>query len=163
MLEQWHSFTDSDAFRRVTTRGPGRAFLRSQTFRSLNLARNNVRTRAAIARHPGTFDDVKTFCFFVGHNKSGASLLGGLLDAHPDVLLSDEVDALQYVDAGFACEQVYQMILKGSQAEARKGRITARRLVPYSYWVPGGWQGRCRTPLVVGDSTTGTSTRRIAA
>jgi hypothetical protein len=109
------------------------------------------------------FDEVHSYCLFVGHNKSGASLLSGLLDAHPSVVLSDEVDALQYIQAGFTREQIYQLLLKGARAEARNGRVTARRLEPYSYAVSGQWQGRAVDPLVVGDSTTGTSTRRLGS
>jgi Sulfotransferase family len=161
LLSLWHTFTDSDAFRLFQKRGPGRAIFRSRTFKEINVARNNVRSRAASRRHPQMFREVQMFCFFVGHNKSGASLLGGSLDAHPNVILSDEVDALQYVESGLGRDQIFHLMRKGSEAEARKGRVTARRLEPYSYWVPGQWQGRFEVPIVMGDSTTGTSTRRI--
>ncbi len=104
-----------------------------------------------------------TFCTFVGHNKSGSSLCSALLDAHPDVVLSDEVDLLRYVEHGFQREQLFALAARGARAEARKGRVTARRLEPYSYAVAGGSQGSSPRPLVVGDSTTGTSTRRFGA
>lgn len=163
MLKAWHAATDSDAFRWFVKRGPGRSFFRSGTFKELNVSRNRIRSSVATHRHPGMFENVKTFCLFVGHNKSGSSMLGGLLDAHRSVILSDEVDALQYVDGGLSRDQILHLLRKGAEAEARKGRVTARRLEPYSYSVPEGWQGRCETPLVVGDSTTGTSTRRLRA
>jgi hypothetical protein len=120
-----------------------------------------VRAAIATRRAPHQFDNVRTFCFFVGHNKSGTSMLGGLLDAHPWIVLSDEVDALRYVEAGFPRDQLFHRIVRGSRAELRKGRVTARRLQPYSYLVPGQWQGRTECPLVVGDGTCGTATRRL--
>jgi hypothetical protein len=161
-MNPWHTFTDSDAFRWFAKRGPGRPIFRSRAFRNANVARNFIRTSYACRRNPELFRDVRTFCFFVGHNKSGTSLVGGLLDAHPNVILSDEVDVLQYVEAGFSRDQIFHLLLKGSRAEARKGRVTARRLQPYSYWVQGGWQGRiANKPLAVGDSTSGSSTRRL--
>jgi hypothetical protein len=161
MLKAWHAATDSEAFRWFVKRGPGRTFFRSHTFKELNVTRNSVRSSVAARRHPGMFEKVHTFCFFVGHNKSGTSMLGGLLDAHRNVILSDEVDVLQYIEAGLGREQIFHLLRKGAEAEARKGRVTARRLEPYSYSVSEGWQGRSDTPLVVGDSTTGTSTRRL--
>ena len=161
-MNAWHTFTDSDAFRWFAKRGPGRPFFRSRAFRKANVARNYIRTYYSCRGNPELFRDVRTFCFFVGHNKSGTSLVGGLLDAHPKVILSDEVDALQYVEAGFSRDQIFHLLRKGANAEARKGRVTARRLQPYSYWVQGGWQGRIAdTPLAVGDSTSGSTTRRL--
>jgi len=100
---------------------------------------------------------------FVGHNKSGTSMIGSLLDAHPDVILSDEADALEFVRAGFSRDQIFHVLLRRSRKEFQKGRVTARRLQPYSYLVPGGWQGRYRTLRVIGDSTAGSSTRTIGA
>ena len=160
-MSAWQAVTESDAFRRFVKHGPGKALVRSSAFRSLALRRNAARSMAAIRNDPDRFADVRTFCFFIGHNKSGTSMLGGLLDAHPQVILSDEVDALQYADASFSREQIFHVIERGAEAEARKGRITARRLEPYSYAVPGQWQGRSDRPVVVGDSTSGSSTRRL--
>jgi Sulfotransferase family len=160
-VSAWHTFVDSDSFRWFAKRGPGRPFFRSAAFRNMKVRRNRVIAARAARREPDAFADVRTFCVFVGHNKSGTSLLGGLLDAHRQVILADEADALQYVDAGFDRDELFHVLLRGSRAEARKGRVTARRLVPYSYAVPGQWQGRAEGPRVVGDSTTGTSTRRL--
>ena len=160
-MNAWHAVTDSDAFRSFAKRGPGRRIFRSSAYRRFNVVRNDVLSRNAVRRDPDLFREVRTFCFFVGHNKSGTSLLGGLLDAHPNVIVSDEVDALQYVESGFARDQIFHLLLKGSRSEARKGRVTARRLQPYSFLVPGQWQGRSTTPLVLGDGRSGTSTRRL--
>jgi hypothetical protein len=160
-MDLWHPVIDSNAFRSFAKRGPGRLVFRHPAYRRLNVARNYLLSSRAVKRDPGRFRDVRTFCLFVGHNKSGTSLVGGLLDAHPDVVLADEVDALQYVEARFGRDQIFHLLFKGSRAEARKGRVTARRLEPYSYMVPGQWQGRSARPLVVGDSKSGTSTRRL--
>jgi len=163
MRSALHRVTDSDTFRRFTKRGPGRLVYRSRAFERLDLARNDVLSRNAVRRDPGFFDDVRTFGFFVGHNKSGTSMVGGLLDAHPNVIMADEIDALKYVEAGLSRDQLFYLLLKGSRSEARKGRVTARRLTPYSYAVAGQWQGKVTTPIVVGDGKSGTSTRRLGA
>jgi len=160
-MSAWHAVVDSPSFRWFTKRGPGRPIVRSRTFRRAMVERNRIIGGRAARESPGLFADAHTFCFFVGHNKSGTSLLGGLLDAHPQIVLADEADALQYVVAGFERDALFHVLLRSSRTEARKGRVTARRLEPYSYFVAGQSQGRCARPLVVGDSTSGTSTRRL--
>ncbi|HEX5690403.1 MAG TPA: sulfotransferase, partial [Roseiflexaceae bacterium] len=143
-------------------RGVTSTLFRSDAYRKLNVARRYIVTAYKVRKHAAMFREVQAFCFFVGHNKSGTSMTGALLDAHPDVILSDEEDALQYVPAGFSREQIFHLLLKGSRREAMKGRVTARRLTPYSFEVPGQWQGRYHTLRVIGDSTSGSSTRRLA-
>jgi Sulfotransferase family len=159
-MNPWHAAVDSEAFRWVTKRGPTRVFFRSEAFRRADIARRRMRATRALRRE-SPFSEVATFCIFVGHNKSGTSLLGGLLDAHCRIALADEIDVLQYVDAGLRRDEIFHVLLRGSHTEARKGRITARRLEPYSFHVPDQWQGRTQVPLVVGDSTSGSSTRRL--
>jgi hypothetical protein len=162
-VNAWHTVADSDAVRWIVKRGPGRHVVRSAAYRALNTERHRLRTTLSARRDATSFDDVRTFCCFIGHNKSGSSMLGGLLDAHPRIVVSDEIDALHYVDAGFRREQIFALSRRGAAAEARNGRVTARRLTPYSYAVPGQSQGAATRPLVVGDTTTGTSTRRLGA
>ncbi len=89
-------------------------------------------------------------------------MIGSLLDAHPNVILADEAGALRYLSAGFSREQIFHILLRGSRREFMKGRVTARRLTPYSYLVPGQWQGRYDKLRVIGDGTAGSSTRRFA-
>jgi hypothetical protein len=95
--------------------------------------------------------------------KSGGSMLGALLDAHPRVAFADETDAVRYFDAGFRREQVCYLLEKGARREAMKGRVTARRLEPYSFEIPGQSQGRTIRLDVVGDSKAGITTQRLGA
>jgi hypothetical protein len=161
-MSAWHRFADSELARWLYKRGPTRHLVRTRAFRAADIERNRLRAELARRRNPSFFENARTFCIFVGHNKSGTSLLGALLDAHPRIIVSDELDILQYVEAGFRRDQVFHRVLHGSRAEFRNGRVTARRLVPYSYLVDGQWQGRGVDPLVVGDSTSGSTTRRLA-
>lgn len=48
------------------------------------------------------FEDLDTYCMFVGYPKSGHSLIGSLLDAHPQMAITHELDVLKYVHAGFS-------------------------------------------------------------
>jgi hypothetical protein len=158
----WVSFVDSAQFRNFARRGIGHSFFRSGAYRFLRLAKNNLSSSVASIMKPTQFQDVKTFCLFVGHNKSGTSMLGSLLDAHPNVILADEIGALEHVAAGFKRDQIFHLLLRGSRRELMKGRVTARRLTPYSYLVPGQWQGRFTRLQVVGDGKAGSSTQHFA-
>ncbi|MCB0190939.1 MAG: sulfotransferase [Anaerolineae bacterium] len=126
------------------------------------MARRYVTTYYKCRQEPTQFKDVKTFCMFIGHVKSGSTLIGSLLDAHPNVILADEADALKYVSSGFSRDQLFHILLKASHREALKGRVTARRLNAYSLSVPDQWQGRYNKLQVIGDSKAGPSTRIIS-
>jgi hypothetical protein len=118
-------------------------------------------TRWEIRRHPGRFDEVGTCCLFLGHVKSGGSLLGAMLDAHPATALADEMDVVAQVAAGLDRDQIFTLLLRGARREASHGRVTARRLDPYSLEVPGQWQGGYDRLQVVGDSRAGPTTRAL--
>jgi hypothetical protein len=158
----WVSWLNSDRWRQFAKWSVGAKFFDSQAYRKLDVARRFATTYYKNLRHPDLFRDVRTFCMFIGHTKSGSSLLGALLDAHPDIILADEADALRYVADDFGKEQIFHILLKGSRREAMKGRVTARRLGQYSLAVPDQWQGRYRKLKVIGDSKAGPSVRRLS-
>jgi hypothetical protein len=105
------------------------------------------------------FRDLETFCLFIGYPRSGGSLVGALLDAHPRVIVAQEVDVLRYVDARFTRTQLYDLILANSRAQANRGR----RWTGYSYLVPNQWQGSFDELQVIGDKKAGGSTHRLRA
>lgn len=117
--------------------------------------------RMAVRRRPELFATVESVCLFVGHVKSGGSLLGALLDAHPEAVMADEVDVPRLVEAGFRRDEIFHLLVKGARREAMKGRVTARRLEPYSLAVPGQWQGRHAEITLIGESRAGPTTRRL--
>lgn len=108
------------------------------------------------------FDELESFCFFIGHNKSGTSLIGSLLDAHRHAVVADDVDALRLVAAGFDRRQLCYWLARAARRDYLKGRVTARRVAAYSYLVAGQWQGRYEAARIVGDSASGVTTRRLA-
>jgi hypothetical protein len=108
-------------------------------------------------------EHVRSYCLFLGHARSGHSIVGALLDAHPEIVISDELDALDYLRRGFGREQLLYGSLAVSAHQARGQRRKAGRGgVTYSYFVPGQWQGRYQRLRVVGDSQAGWTTRRLA-
>jgi len=105
-----------------------------------------------------SFGDIRSYCMFVGYPRSGHSLLGSLLDAHPDAVIAHELDALDYVDKGWTRNELFARILRHDQDFTRGGR----QWFGYDYNVAGQWQGRYRTLRVIGDKRGALSTERIA-
>ncbi len=158
----WVSFLNSEEFRRFAKHGSGSLLFKSNAYRRLAMARHYVTSYYQSRKDSSKFQDVKAYCTFIGHMKSGGSMIGSLLDAHPNAILADEVYALRYIQAKFRREQIFHILLRASQKELLKGRVTARRLTPYSWLVPDQWQGRFTNLRVIGDSATGSSTQQLA-
>jgi Sulfotransferase family len=94
--------------------------------------------------------DLGTFCLFVGYPRSGHSLVGSLLDAHPDVTLALGANALNLVrEKGLSRRELFETLLENARAQAER----QRRHGGYSYAVEGQWQGRVRTLRVIGDKS----------
>lgn len=104
-----------------------------------------------------TFLPVKTFCLFIGYPRSGHSLVGSLLDAHPNIVIANELDVLKYFPRGMKKDQVFYLLLRNSERYARRGRVQTG----YNYDVPGQWQGSFSELKVIGDKKGGMTTQRI--
>jgi hypothetical protein len=128
-------------------------------YRSSRLAKTYLRASYKSYPNKDLFEDVQAYCMFVGYPKSGHSLLGSLLDAHPNALIAHELDALRYLKAGFGRSQLYQLLLENSRKYARAGR----EWNVYSYQVPNQWQGRFQRLALIGDKKGGVSTVRLDA
>lgn len=101
--------------------------------------------------------DLKTFVLFVGHPRSGHTLVAELLNAHPDVVISNELDALQFVAAGFTRRQLLWLIADHDERFVEGGA----RWTGYDYSVPGQHQGRTARPLVIGDKHGAATVTRL--
>lgn len=106
-------------------------------------------------RSHGAFTGVERYVMFIAASRSGHSVVGSLLNAHPNVVISHELNALRYVAAGFRRAQIYSLILEADRRFEKRGRTTKRQ---YNYTVPGQWQGRFEELNVIGDKEgSGTS------
>ena len=161
MERRWVDWLDSDTWRTIARSDAGRRLLRSRAFRRVDVARRYAVTAIRSARDPALFTSVRTCCLFLGTVKSGGTLIGAMLDAHPRAVIADEADPLRYLEQGFRRDQVFHLLAKTAHREALKGRVTARRLEPYALAIPGQHQGVAERPVVVGDSRAGPTTRRL--
>ena len=106
------------------------------------------------------FKNVRTFSFFLAPSRSGHSVVAHLLSAHPDVMFSDELDALMWFDEGFRADQVYTLIKFQNYRYGKRGR----RKSGYSYQVESSWQYQWgKQPQVIGDSKGRQSSRLLAS
>ena len=116
--------------------------------------------RATIAgfqnRH--ALHDVETFFLLLGYARSGSTLVGSLLDAHPNIVVAHEADILRYLRPGVTRRQLFGLLL---ERDREFGGIQ-RRWHGFDYLVPDGWQGRFTTLRVIGDKHAGRATRRLS-
>lgn len=115
-----------------------------------------LRLEAAAGRLSGGFGGVETFVQFAGFPRSGHSLVGSLLDAHPEALIAHELDAMGLVAAGLSEAEIFALIRANSAAFERHGRWWNG----YSYAVPGGAGGRAPALRVIGDKKGDWAVRR---
>jgi hypothetical protein len=116
--------------------------------------------RAAVGgiRNRRALREVETFFLMLGYARSGSTLVGSLLDAHPDMVVAHEADILRYVRSGVSRSQLFAILL---ERDRQFGRIE-RQWHGFDYTVPGGFQGRFTTLRVIGDKHAGRATRRLA-
>ena len=108
-------------------------------------------------RHRDEFDRVRAFCLFVGYPRSGHSIVGAILNAHRNAVISHELDAPQLILAGCSRDELYSRILARAQWFAMRGNPADHPLE-----VPNQWQGRFEELHVIGDKRGGAAARCIA-
>lgn len=94
------------------------------------------------------FDGVKCMLLFIGFARSGHTLIGSLLDAHPNIVVANEYNVLGKW-ANFSAENrnkhyLYHQLFLNSYNEARRGDRSSADCYPkteYNYLVPNQWQG----------------------
>lgn len=101
----------------------------------------------------GPHPNLEYFCTFVGYPKSGHSLVGSLLDAHPNIIIAHELNVLKCLKLGFNREAIYSLLLQNSEYYSQQDRTWSG----YSYLVPHQWNGRYKDLKVIGDKKGGGS------
>ena len=100
------------------------------------------------------YNGVETFVLFIGHARSGHSLIGAILDAHPEVIIPHEFDAINKwnhyknetkIRLFFDLHSLSRFqAMFGNRAASRSGGRHH-----YSYNVPGQWQGTYKDKIKV--------------
>jgi Sulfotransferase family len=109
-------------------------------------------------RYRDQIAEVERFCFFIGYPRSGHSLIGSLIDAHPEVVIANELDAFRYFAHGFGRAQVYGLLLWREKQFSDRGREKG----DLNYAVPGAHQGSATRLRVIGDKRGTATAVRLA-
>ena len=104
-----------------------------------------------------TLAQVETYAMFLGYPRSGHTLIGSLLNAHHEVVIGHELNALRYVQWQFSRDRIFALLLRRDREFAR----IDRRWSGYDYRIEGLSQGTWRKLRVIGDKRGGASTRLL--
>jgi len=92
---------------------------------------------------------------FIGYPRSGHSLVGSILDTHPNMWIAHELNVLKYIKKKESRSKIWARIIARGKWFKSRNYIWSR----YSYKIPGLWQGQFTTLKVIGDKRGGASTR----
>ena len=107
-------------------------------------------------------DRVKTFVFFVGHARSGHSIVGSLMDGHPHMVISHEFDLFTKLSDGSLVPNksaIFNGLWRNTRRALSGLRAKSTDGKGYTLFVDGLYQGRYIDHIDVigdkrGDSTT---------
>jgi hypothetical protein len=68
------------------------------------------------------YANLERFCMFLGYPRSGHSMIGALLDAHPEMAVAHELNVLRLLKENRSRGYVLGQILANSRDRADRGR-----------------------------------------
>ena len=89
-------------------------------------------------------DQVKTFVFFLRFAHSGHSIVGSLMDSHPHIVVSHELNVFALLSQGMISptkQDIFNAIWKNTQQTIING-IRAKNVKGYNLLVDGLYQGK---------------------
>ena len=96
-----------------------------------------------------TVNNVETMLMFIAFKRSGHTLIGSLLDAHPNMIIANEYDILsnwkKYAPKFRNRQYLFEQLYTNSYLEAHEGDRSSKDCLPktkYHYLVPNQWQGQ---------------------
>ena len=102
-------------------------------------------------------DGVEKFVFFVGYARSGSSIIGSMLDAHPNMIIANECKEfgtwLKTPKLKLNKSYLFSAIYSDSRKSATTGGRSSDRKnrKGYSLFISSSWQGRFRKLKVIGN------------
>jgi hypothetical protein len=120
---------------------------RSRGHRDVPVWKLAVEGGVGALRNRQALGSAEVFVQFIGFPRSGHSLIGSILDAHPRAVISHELDAMGLFEKGLPARAIGALILRNSAAFSAHGRWWNG----FSYAVPGQPNGRAEKLRVLGD------------
>ena len=116
---------------------------------------------------PGVIKGIKKFVFFVGYARSGHSIIGTLMDAHPHVIISNEFNLFsQFTELNKASklswrDNLYNLLYSRSIRDKKHSRAALHK--GYKLKVSGLWQGKFSNYIeVIGDKSGDITTKEYS-
>ena len=94
------------------------------------------------------YKNVHTFCCFIGYSRSGHTVVGSLLDAHPNVVISTEAHAFNLIKLGYGRRALFFYLEIWSKLISR---LLGNKWTGYDYQVKGADQGSSQSISIIGD------------
>ena len=115
--------------------------------------------RAAVEgfRKRRTFDDIERFFFLIGYTRSGSTLVGTMLNSHPDMVIAHEANVFRYVRPGITRNQLFAILLMRDRQFSEVGR----EWHGFDYRIDTGSQGHYRRLRVIGDKHASRTARKL--
>ena len=99
-------------------------------------------------------DGLQSFLFFVGWSHSCSSVVGSLLDAHPNIIVAHEYFAIRKLPDLRNRRILFNNLYKNSYNTAIQGwRSNKATVKNYNFNMIGSWQGRFSNLKVIGDKS----------
>lgn len=93
------------------------------------------------------FNKINTFVLFIGYPRSGHSIIGQLLEAHPEISISHEINALKRLKEGSSRNLLFGKILSKCNYFFKKGSTWS----DYSYRIENQFQNNFKHLKIIGD------------
>lgn len=119
-----------------------------------------------IKREEDKYSRLKYFVFFIGYPRSGSTLTGSLLDAHPNVIIANEYDLTRKFHLAsnqhITRRYLFDQLLNNSVNEATCEQRSPGYKGLFNYHVPNQWQGKFQCFIqVIGDKKGAGNTHGI--
>lgn len=113
------------------------------------------------------FSKLDTFLLFIGYPRSGSTLIGSLLDAHPNIIIANEHNVItrwkNFTREQQTKEHVCTELYNNSVKESLKEQRAVFKKYFFHYHVPGLWQGRFDGQIkVIGDKKSTSTSRSLS-
>ncbi len=96
-------------------------------------------------------DGVEKFVFFIGWSRSGSSIVGSLIDAHPNMVIANDFGIFRQLARNYTKVTKYAIVnaLYSKSIDSIGGR--AKKNKGYTLGIDGYWQGNFTILKVIGD------------
>ena len=108
---------------------------------------------------------IETLALFIGYPRSGHTLIGSLLDAHPHIVIANELDIFQrwteWTEAEKTRENLINKMYENSFRQAQGIGYRSAERNGRTYAVPNQWQGKYKDYIKVSCSVDNTAPYKL--